>query len=238
MRIFIRHPGLDALVNEVFARDVYRPPQPVGRMLRALNRLVRIIDIGAHIGLTTLMMLERFPAAQVTAFEPNFQNVALLRRAICANGLAGQCEVHRAAAGVAAGDGLLEDSSALSHLARGRAEIEVADQFPFLGAYQRLSTEPQRVDVVDILPYLEDADLVKIDIEGGEWPILADPRFRELRARAVVLEYHPQGAPDADPAQAASRRLADAGFEHGEPLNQHDGYGLIWAWRKRVPAGR
>ena len=27
---------------------------------------------------------------------------------------------------------------------------------------------------MDVLPQLKDADLVKIDIEGAEWPILAD----------------------------------------------------------------
>ena len=47
---------------------------------------------------------------------------------------------------------------------------------------------------VDVFPYLAAADLVKIDIEGSEWEILADARFAGIAARVLVLEYHPQGS--------------------------------------------
>ena len=62
----------------------------------------------------------------------------------------------------------------------------------------------------DVFPYLEGADLVKIDIEGGEWPILSDPRFAELEARALVLEYHPHLCPGPDPRECADGLLARA----------------------------
>ncbi len=47
---------------------------------------------------------------------------------------------------------------------------------------------------------------MKIDIEGAEWALLADPRFRELRAPVVGLEYHAQGGAPADPAPPRARR--------------------------------
>ena len=48
-----------------------------------------------------------------------------------------------------------------------------------------------------MFPHLHDADLLKIDIEGGEWPLLTDARFGELKVPAIVLEYHAYDSPAA-----------------------------------------
>ena len=42
------------------------------------------------------------------------------------------------------------------------------------------------VDLFDQPP----VDLLKMDIEGGEWPILEDARLPGLAARAIVMEWH------------------------------------------------
>ena len=70
---------------------------------------------------------------------------------------------------------------------------------------------------VDVLPELENADLVKIDIEGAEWALLADPRFAGARPSVLVLEYHRDGSPHPNEAQAAEDALLSAGLEvvHG-----------------------
>ena len=68
-------------------------------------------------------------------------------------------------------------------------------------------------------------------IEGGERPILAGPRLRELGIGALALEYRPQGAPDPDTTAAVRSLLAGAGCEIGDPFDEHDGVGLVWAWR-------
>jgi FkbM family methyltransferase len=231
MEIFVRHPMADAwVVHEVLNRGVYRPPEAVHAVLRRRERPLRIVDLGAHVGSTTLLMLELFPDASVLAFEPNPDTAAVLRRTITANGLDEQCEVREAAAGVAPGSAVMEGFSLLSHLSRDGEEQEAVDQYPFLRAYQRRGA-PARVPIVDVLPELQDADLVKIDIEGGEWPILQDPRFADLRVGALVIEYHPQGNPQADTTAAVRGLLAEAGFRVGEPFDEHDGVGLIWGWR-------
>jgi Methyltransferase FkbM domain len=82
-----------------------------------------------------------------------------------------------------------------------------------------------------VLPLIADADLLKIDIEGSEWPILADSRFKTLSARAVVLEYHPQGAPGPDPAAAAAGLLRAAAFAVGKPFDVRGHAGVMWAWK-------
>ena len=92
--------------------------------------------------------------------------------------------------------------------------------------------------VVDVFPRFEDADLVKIDIEGAEWALLADPRFRELRAPVVGLEYHAQGGAPADPAAAARTALEDAGYDVIDSPDPEEipGFGMWWGLRRSRPA--
>jgi FkbM family methyltransferase len=227
--LFVRHPMSDAGVvyESIISRD-YLPPPPVGEVLSRLNS-PRVVDLGAHIGAATLLLLERFPAARVLAVEPQPETAALLRRMIAANRLEGQCEVLQAAAGVAAGRAVIEGFSVLAHLARADT-TETVDLFPLLRKYQIGGAGRNEVEVVDVLPLLAGADLVKMDIEGAEWPILQDPRFMSLGISALVVEYHPQGAPEADASAAMRDILSSVGFTVGEPVDQLGG-ALIWAWR-------
>jgi hypothetical protein len=83
-----------------------------------------------------------------------------------------------------------------------------------------------------VLPEIAGVDLLKIDTEGGEWPILADPRFAAAPPRVVVLEYHPEGAPGPDPRGAVLDYLSRAGLTATASIFQRaDGYGMLWAWR-------
>jgi FkbM family methyltransferase len=228
--VFVRHPVADAwVVHEVFNRRVYEPPPAVGRALAGASS-PRIVDLGAHVGAATLFFLQRFPAATVLALEPDPQNAALLRRTIEANGLHGQCELRQAAAGVAAGNATIEGFSLLAHLARDGSE-EAVDQLPVLRKYQA-GADSAPVEVVDVVPLIGGADLVKMDIEGSEWPILEDPRFRASGISAVVVEYHPQGAPEADTTSAVRRLLREADLVVGEPFQQNGPVGLLWGWRE------
>ena len=54
------------------------------------------------------------------------------------------------------------------------------------------------------------ADFVKMDIEGGEWPILGDPRLRDLERLTLVMEYHRVGAPRPFPPVPRPRGLLEA----------------------------
>jgi FkbM family methyltransferase len=227
--LFMRHPVTDAwVVFEVIGRRVYLPPAPIAD---ALDRLPapRIVDLGAHIGATTLLMLERFPDAGVLAVEPHPETAALLQRTIAANGLERQCEVRQAAAGVAPGTAQMEGSSVLAHLVRSDSE-ETVDQLPALRKYQS-DGRPVDVDVIDVLPLLANADLVKMDIEGAEWPILHDARFASLGISALVLEYHSQGAPEGDLTANVRAILRGAGFTADKVIEEDFNRGVLWAWR-------
>jgi len=84
----------------------------------------------------------------------------------------------------------------------------------------------------DVLPLITGADVVKMDIEGGEWEILHDPRFAANPPRAVVLEYHPGRCPERDPRAAVERALQVAGLTVAPIWHADDGHGMVWGWRE------
>jgi FkbM family methyltransferase len=219
--VVLRHGTSDRyILNELFRFRLYEPPAEAERELRALGRGPRVVDLGAHVGLFGVLVLERFAGAEVLAVEADPLNFALLERCIEDN---------------AAGDRWLAVNAAAS-TAEGRtwflagrfAESQVAEQ-PTPGAVE--------VPARDVLPDLLDADVVKIDVEGSEWPILHDERFGKLGAILVFLEYHPEGCPEPDSRVAAIDRFRGLGYEVREIDVPHapPGVGMLSAWKRREP---
>jgi len=233
----VRHPLLDTWVlEEVFRFRVYEPPIQVRRALRALERAPRILDLGGHAGFFGLYVWGLFENAVVTSFEPDPDNVSVLRDCIALNGLEDSWRVIEACA--AASDGTVEFVSsfhlsrmgpqagdALSSLHRGISHV-----FPFLEGTGLVEQRARSVPCRDVFPFLADADLVKMDIEGAEWEILADERFGDIGANAVVLEYHPAYFCGSDPEGTVTEALQRAGLAISDLRRTPDG-GTVWAWR-------
>lgn len=237
----IRHPILDMWVlEEIFRFRVYEPPPPINDLLAAFARPIRVLDLGAHIGCFGLFTRELFPDARVVSFEPDPGNATMLRRCVEANELQHRWQVIEACA--ATGDGTTELCSSFhfSKVAGGSdpALHELQDGitrvFPFLDGTALVRSERLEVPCRDVFPFLHDADLIKVDIEGGEWELLADPRFEDLEAAAIVLEYHPAYTGDPNAEGTAQRRLERAGYVTGFSSRGPDA-GLLWAW-KATPA--
>jgi FkbM family methyltransferase len=217
LRVTVRHRTADVVtLGEVFHDNAYVPDAEIAA---ALGHPDVIVDLGANIGLFGAFAAVRWPSAQITAFEPDPDNLSVHARTIAANGLAVRWRLVPAAAG--ATDGEARFASGLASLSR-LAGAAAAD------AGEDLITVPVR----DVLPLLADADLLKMDIEGGEWAILGDSRFRAHPPRVVVLEYHPHLCPGPDPRAAAETLLAAAGLTVREIKVVDGGYGMLWAWRR------
>jgi FkbM family methyltransferase len=207
VRVVVRHGTSDVVtLGEIFHERDYSPPPgmpPPGR---------RIVDLGANVGYFGAFAMDAWPECSVVAYEPDPANAAVHQRTIALNGLSDRWALRRAAA--AAHSGVLRfhaSGDALSHAAPD-GELEVRAE--------------------DVLPLLAETDLVKMDVEGGEWAILGDARFSAAPPGAVVLEYHPQGAPGPDPHSAALRRLQAAGLTMTATIfRRAEGYGMLWAWR-------
>ena len=233
----IRHPLLDMWVlEEVFRFRVYDPPPEATRRLHAVGRPLRVVDLGGHIGLFALYARTRFPVESTVSFEPNPENARTLRACIEANGLGASWELVEACAATDDGSVEFEASFHLSRIARPDEALEAMQEsigtaLPYLKGTRLLETERRQVEARDVFPYLADADLVKIDIEGGEWEILDDPRLADLRASAVVLEYHPSYTPHEDAERAVRGAFERAGYECGAPVPGEGRHDVMWAWR-------
>jgi FkbM family methyltransferase len=218
-RVGVRHGTGDVVtLGEIFHERDYEPPAPVAARLDG-HPAPRLVDLGANVGMFGAQALARWPAATCTGYEPDPANAAVHARVIAANGWEDRWELRRAAAGsqdgaaaFVAGEIALSRLAAVGGAGTTRAAIDVR--------------------VEDVLPVVARADLVKMDIEGGEWAILGDPRFAAAPPLALVMEYHADGAPaGADPRDAASALLAAAGLEVVEARRTGHGAGMLWAWR-------
>lgn len=213
LRVAIRHGTGDVVtLGEVFHEHDYRP---TGDVSASLGHVSLIIDLGANIGLFGAFAAARWPDAEIVAYEPDPANADVHARTIALNGLQARWRLVRAAAGVRT----------------GRARFLAGDV-----ALSRLATEEDdgrgiEVLVEDVMACLSDADLVKMDIEGGEWAILRDERFRESPPRTLVLEYHPRLCGESDPRHAAEAALTAAGLRLQTIWHRADGHGMLWAWR-------
>ena len=201
------------VLDEIFSQSEYEPPDEAEVALAQLPPARRVVDLGANIGLFGAWTLGRLPDAAIVAVEADAGNAAIHRRTIEANSLEERWRLFEGFATVSPGTvRFASGSHATSHLA--------------------LATEEWvEVPALDVFPQLADADLVKIDIEGAEWELLADPRFNQIRPRVVVLEYHEDRCPSSDPSAAADQALRRAGFTvvHAGRKPQF-GAGLLWAF--------
>jgi FkbM family methyltransferase len=217
----LRHGSGDvAILNKIFARDPalssYEPPAEVAARLDA-TAAPRILDVGANIGLFGVYALGRWSDARITSFEPDPDNFRVLDLTVGANQREGSWDAVPAAVSDAVGElSFAPGDGAKSHLSP-------------TGADERTITVP----AVDFFDQLGDGvDLVKMDIEGGEWQILADPRLATAPVRVIRLEWHTLLCPEEDARTTAIDLLKAAGFpQMVDGDRQHVRNGVLWAWR-------
>jgi FkbM family methyltransferase len=86
-RVVLRHASFDAFtLDEVFGQTIYEPPPPVRSALAALGRPLRVLDLGANIGLFALYACSLFRVKHLTAFEPDPESRRVLEATAAANG--------------------------------------------------------------------------------------------------------------------------------------------------------
>jgi FkbM family methyltransferase len=181
----------------------------------------RIVDLGANVGLALVVLFQHLPHASAVVYEPDPDSAAVLQRTVADNGWNARVRIEASCAG--ARNATVQFAASASPLSR---VIEENGASPDAGSLN--------LPMVDVLPTLAGADLVKMDIEGGEWEILEDPRFAHSPPRAIVLEYHEHETMSEAPLDRASRLLERAGMsvEVREQRTTHVARaGVVWAWR-------
>jgi FkbM family methyltransferase len=207
-RVWLRLPVDSWTFHDIFIRHEYKVPELVRAALPAYG--ARVVDLGANVGLFGIYARQILPECRLIGFEPDPDNLAMLQRNV-EHGEGGWYEIIDAAAGAS------------------ESEVTFA-----IGLFDSSHEADEGVTVQkhDVLPTLAECDLAKIDIEGGEWEILQDPRLGRAGPTAIVLEYHQERCPDAFPHATARRLLAEAGYRllDGGSDAERD-QGIVWALR-------
>jgi len=164
----------------------------------------RVADLGGNVGMFAVYASIRWPGVEVVAFEPDPANASKYRWMLQRNQIAG--ELVEACAATASGTVTFSGEESLAHVTADGTGVHRA--------------------AVDVFPYLSDVDLIKIDIEGSEWPLLLDERFAALPARVLVMEYHQHLCPEPDPKALAIKSVRAAGYDTIESIFHNDSLGV------------
>lgn len=144
-----------------------------------LDAVATVLDIGANIGASAIYFANLYPNARIVALEPSRKPFALLR----INTL-GRKAIRPYPIG-------LYDATVRRQMFTGRPDA-VANSV-FRNALSGEATE--EIQLVAAGHFLERAgipqpDIIKIDTEGGEVPIMTSMPEVFRRAKAIYLEYH------------------------------------------------
>ncbi len=173
-------PSLDyfvGLFTEIFFKETYFIPNT--------DKPIQVIDCGANIGVSLLYIKTRAPNAHVLCFEPNPAARAVLEKNIATNNWGKDVQVFPYALGKKKGttEFFVEDKVASS--SGGSTSNYLEKKGRTLDSYT--------VEVDMLSRHISNTvDLLKIDIEGGEFDVIEDLIVHDtLRfVAAMQLEYH------------------------------------------------
>jgi FkbM family methyltransferase len=158
--------------KETFQGRIY-PPIPF------VKTPARVLDIGANIGATAVTFALRYPQARIVAVEPARQAFALLR---CNTARSPNVECYNVG---------LSDTTMTRSLFIGAADSLtnsiVANRF---AGERREDIQLVAADVFAAETDMTRPDIIKIDTEGCELPILSAMIESVRAAKVVYLEYH------------------------------------------------
>ena len=146
----------------------------------AWDQIRSVVDVGAHVGAFSCWVTCRAPSSRVVAFEPEPRNFSDLEANVSRNNLGERVSLVNAAASS-------ED---------GVVELRVRGDDRQLSSLVASSGDAIPVRAVDLNQYVRTnldgpIDLVKMDVEGAEWGILASIRDDTwARISRLVLEVH------------------------------------------------
>jgi FkbM family methyltransferase len=176
-----------------------------------------ILDAGANIGAFTLYAARTAPAARIFAIEPFGATFQRLTETVAANRLSGRVTCLQCALGGEEGEAHMTGAAQPSQF---RQVVREAGQ----------STVPVKVTTLEAIFQahgIDHVDVLKMDIEGGEYPSLSHASEDVLRRIGrICLEYHPAYAGEPRSKDALFAHLASAGFVRIFDRPDGEGYGV------------
>ena len=161
----------------------------------------RIVDVGGNVGYSLLFWCSSYPYARVLTYAPPV-HCELIKWHLQANGYSDRVTLLQAGAAGKDSNGVLVDDDIRSKI------MKEGDSNP----RNRPLLEIRAVDFFETVG-IEPIDILKIDIEGGEYELLQDPRFAQVagRSRCILMEWHKR-APHHLGGDWCEQRLINLGF--------------------------
>jgi FkbM family methyltransferase len=218
LTIHLRDEADESVLAEIFRLREYRRAEETIQMAKGT-----IIDVGAHSGLFTLYAKSLNASVPVIAIEPEKGNIALFKKHMAENNTAGVTLVEGALGGAYAKQHLfVTDDSHNHHL------LDVGDE----------NTATEVVQVYTLTHLIEKSStekiaLIKMDIEGGEYDVLAGATDEDYaHVQAIIMEYH-------DSKERNHKELEQTLREHGFGVQTFPSHfdrtmGFLWATNKRT----
>ncbi|WP_018291175.1 FkbM family methyltransferase [Verrucomicrobium sp. 3C] len=196
---------------------------------RDLRHFHTVIDIGANIGLFSLFAAERFPGAQILAFEPWEENFRYLEKLVRDNRL----PVLPFREALSATSGTLSLHLPRSESFSSRATVFPQPPGPSWSSQEDLQIEVPAVTLEEVFrrTKLAVCDLLKMDCEGSEYAILYGTAPELLaRIRRMAIEVHPGSAPSENVANLTAYLSALGFFTSTRAATEFTT--MLYAWRR------
>jgi FkbM family methyltransferase len=204
-RIPLRQSDSDLFVfHQVFVRAEYAPLLSLLQSRGETGSIQTIIDAGANVGCTSIYLGMHCPQARIIAIEPDPATFTALERTLAANTTWLNAHPMRAAlwhseTTLRLDHNFRDGKSWSTRVMPGQATQSDGTPATTLGRLrQDLNGAP--------------IDILKIDIEGAEHALMAEPGFVEQLAavRYLAMEVHE----DLGPIEPILDRLVAAGFQY------------------------
>ena len=166
------------IVNEVWLHKSYTPKG------FEINPKDIVVDVGAHIGIFTVLAAKKAHKGKVFCFEPIKENAHLLVKNLELNNLSTVFLENKA---VSDKKGKLKIYVSKSRNKGQNSIHKLADT--------QDEEEVEKISFKDFLKNMDRIDFLKMDCEGSEYPIFYSLGKKELsKIKKISLEYHNYGS--------------------------------------------
>ncbi len=163
IKVFLRDNISDLLeFNAIFGRNLYHIDRKI--------KIDSILDLGSHIGLSSLFFSSEFPDARIECVEPVRENRVILKKNLSENKV--NAGVHDFAIGGRNGSGRIFLSKPNAH------------------SLHEESGKSREIDIKKIDFFDKDFDLIKFNIEGAEYDLFKTGKNKLTNAKCLIGQIH------------------------------------------------
>jgi FkbM family methyltransferase len=209
------------LKGEVFTQGHY--------YFETTNPTPRIIDAGAHIGLSTLYFKKLYPGSEIIAIEPNPHVFRILEKNIEENQLR-----HVEALPVALSDQAGEEAFFMDESDEQWLSTASFTPGAWTGSQQSQETQVQTTFLSLFLD--KPVDFLKMDIEGAEQKVLMAIPEHLHQIKHMIVEFHPVAGQDLEKLleYLQNHRFSIQLWKNGKEVpNAKHAHGLVYIEAKQ-----